>query len=275
MRVLITGGTGLLGSALVRTAAGAGHEVRVLSRRARAASEGVEYAVGDIASGVGLSAALEGVDAVIHAASDPRRPEEVDVGGSSRLVEAARAASVGHLIYVSIVGVDRIPVRYYRAKLKAEQIVASSGVPHTVVRATQFHAFVAWLISQAARVPLVLPLPSGFKFQPVDETEVAARLVRCLADGPRGRAGDFGGPEVLPLEEMAAAWMEAAGVRKKVLRLPLPGAAAASLRAEANTAPDGERGSVSWGEWLELNVSGVSGRQPANVRHSVSGRANS
>lgn len=254
MRVLLTGGTGRLGRALVRTTVSARHTVRVLSRRAQAASDGVEPSVGDIASGAGLDAALEGVDAVIHAASDPRRPDEVDVGGTGRLVEAAGAAGVGHLVYVSIVGVDRIPVQYYRRKLEAERIVAASRLPYTVLRATQFHTFVAWLISQAARVPLLLPLPSGFKFQPVDEAEVAARLVRCLADGPRGRTEDFGGPEVLPLEVLAASWMEAAGVRKKMLPLPLPGAAARAFRVGANTTPDGERGSVSWREWVARNV---------------------
>ncbi|HEX8072100.1 MAG TPA: NAD(P)H-binding protein [Pyrinomonadaceae bacterium] len=269
MRVLITGGTGLLGRALVRTAVGAGHAVRVLSRRARAAADGFEYAVGDVASGAGLDAALSGVEAIIHAASDPRRPEEVDVGGTRRLVEAACTAGVAHLVYVSIVGIDRIPVRYYRTKLEAEGIVAASGLPHTVLRATQFHAFVAWLISGAARVPFVLPLPAGFKFQPVDEAEVAEQLVRCLGEGPRGRADDFGGPEVLSLEEMAEAWMEATGVRKRMLRLPVPGALAAALRGGANTAPDGERGSVSWREWLARNVGrarGPAGRQQESPR---------
>ncbi|MBV9928179.1 MAG: NAD(P)H-binding protein [Acidobacteria bacterium] len=130
MRVLVTGGTGLLDRALVRSTVSAGHAARVLSRRTRAATEGVEYAVGDIAAGAGLDAALSGVEAIIHAASDPRRPEEVDVGGTRRLVEAARAAGVGHLVYVSIVGVDRIPVRYYRMKLEAEGAVAASGLPH-------------------------------------------------------------------------------------------------------------------------------------------------
>jgi uncharacterized protein YbjT (DUF2867 family) len=256
MRVFITGGTRLLGRALVRTADGAGLAVRVLSRRPRAAADGFEYAVGDVASGAGLDAALSGVEAIIHAASDPRRPEEVDVGGA-------------HLVYVSIVGIDRIPVRYYRTKLEEEGIVAASGLPYSVLRARQFHAFVAWLISEAARVPLVLPLPAGFKFQPVDEAEVAERLVRCLGEGPRGRADDFAGPEVLPLEEMAEAWMEAAGVRKRMLRLLLPGALAAALRGGANTAPNGERGSVSWREWLARNVGGARVAPAGNSRTSV------
>lgn len=82
-------------------------------------------------------------------------------------------------------------------------------------------------------------------------SEVAGRLAACLSDGPRGRLVDFGGPEVLALEGMAEAWMEANGVRKRLVRLPLPGVAAKALRAGRNTAPEGVRGRVRWREWLE------------------------
>ena len=126
-------------------------------------------------------------------------------------------------------------------------------MPHTTLRATQFHPLVAGFISKAARVPLLLPLPTGFKFQCVAEAEVAARLVGCLDEGPRGRVEDFGGPEVLTLGEMAVGWMEAKGVRKKLVPLPLPGAAAAAFRAGKNTAPHGARGSIRWRDWLALS----------------------
>jgi len=198
-----------------------------------------------------VRAAVDGADAIIHAATDPRRAEAVDVQGTRHLVEAARAAGVGHLVYVSIVGIEEIPVGYYRRKLAAEHVVASSGVPHTTLRATQFHSLVAALISKAARLPLLLPLPTDFKFQSVAESEVAARLISCLDAGPRGRLADFGGPEVLTLGEMASDWMEAKGVRKKLVRLPVPGAAAAAFREGRNTAPHGARGSVRWRDWLD------------------------
>lgn len=86
------------------------------------------------------------------------------------------------------------------------------------------------------------------------EAEVAARLFRCLAEGPRGRLVDFGGPEVLTLGQMAAAWMEVNGIRKKLLHLPLPGAAAKALRGGKNTAPDGVRGVIRWRVWLERRL---------------------
>jgi uncharacterized protein YbjT (DUF2867 family) len=219
-----------------------------MSRRPRPASvrEGVEWAQSDLATGEGL-----GADAVIHAASDPRRTREVDVEGTRRLVEASRAAGVRYLVYVSIVGIDEIPYYYYRSKLAAEQIVEASGVPHTILRATQFHSFVELCVASAARVPLVMPLPVAFKFQTVAQEEVAERLVVCLDEGPRGgRAPDFGGPEVLTLGEMAATWMEARGVRKRLVTLPLPGAVASAFRAGKNTTPATPRGRLRWRDWL-------------------------
>jgi uncharacterized protein YbjT (DUF2867 family) len=213
---------------------------------------GVEWARADLASGEGLSAAVEGVEAIIHSASDPRRAQEVDVGGTRRLTEAARLAGVAHLVYISIVGIDDIPYSYYRRKREAEEIIASSGVPYTNLRATQFHSLVDFLISKAARLPLVLPLPTDFKFQSVADAEVAARLVACLAEGPRGRV-EFGGPEVRTLGEMAATWLAAKGVRKRLVRLPLPGVVAANFRAGLNTTRDAERGTTRWREWLEQN----------------------
>lgn len=93
--------------------------------------------------------------------------------------------------------------------------------------------------SRRPRAPLPPPPPSGFKFQTVDESEVAARLIECVAQGLRGRVADFGGPDVPPLEEIPTAWTEAGGIMKTVVRLPVPGAAAAAFRTGANTAPGG------------------------------------
>jgi uncharacterized protein YbjT (DUF2867 family) len=191
------------------------------------------------------------VDAVIHAASDPRRHAAVDVDGTRRLAEAARAAGTAHLVYVSIVGIDQVPFAYYRSKLAAEQIVAASGVPHSILRATQFHSFIDTMTAGAARVPLILPLPTTFRFQSVDTGEAAERFVRAVQDGPGGRLPDFGGPEVLTWGEMAAAWKNARGVRGPTVHLPLPGPLAAAFRAGKTTLRDGgERGTIRWRDWL-------------------------
>jgi len=102
--------------------------------------------------------------------------------------------------HVSIVGIDRIPFAYYQRKLAAERLIAESGVPFSILRATQFHSFVATLLNEASRYPFVMPIPSGFFVQSVAVEEVAARLCRAIDDGPCGRLRDFGGPEVLPVK---------------------------------------------------------------------------
>src|SRR5919204_815960 len=214
MNVLVTGGTGTLGRLMVGALTRARHGVRVMSRRPRLASAaaGTEWAQADIASGDGVRAAFEGVDVVVHAATDPRHAEAVDVAGTRHAVEAAGAARIGHFMYVSIVGIDDIPFPYYKAKVAAEAIVTGSGVPHTIARATQFHALIDMLLSLLARVPVVMPTPAGVVFQSVAESEVAEYLVACLANGPRGRAADFGGPEILALGDMARTWTEVRGI---------------------------------------------------------------
>ncbi len=252
MRILVTGGTGTLGRALARAAGRAGHTVRIGSRHAR--PDGTppdrEWAQMDIAGGAGLPAALADVDCVVHAASDPQRSVAVDVAGASHLLEAARGARVAHFIHVSIVGIDRIPIRYYRSKLAAEQIVAAGGVPYSILRATQFHSFVDFQLTKAARVPLLMPIPTSFRIQSVAVSDVAEHLVERIAAGPGRRLPDLGGPEEMTLGEAAAHWRASRSVRKRVVNLPVPGKIGAAFRAGAATVPDGAHGVVRWQDWL-------------------------
>ena len=252
MRVLVTGATGQFGRALARAALAPGLVLRLQGRGAAAPdwAASFEWASADFADGRGVTEAVTGVDAIVHAASDPPRAAEVDVAGTRRLVAAAAAQSVGHLLYISIVGVDRIPHPYYRHKRAAEEIVAGGRVPWSILRLTQFHSFVANTIKRGARAPFVILLPTRFRFQNVDLADAAARTLRALAEGPGGRLRDYGGPEVLTLADAAATWRRARRVRKPIVNLPMFGARAAAFRAGFNTAPEGERGAVTFGDWL-------------------------
>ena len=158
--------------------------------------------------------------------------------GTRRLVQAARRAGDPHLVYVSIVGVDRIPLTYYRAKVDSERDVALSGLPWTTLRATQFHEFTADLLARLTRLPVV-PAPHGWRFQPVDVREVADRLVAAADVGPAGRLPDVGGPEVLTVADLAQAYLTATGRRRPVVPLPVPGRFSAAFRAGGNLSPDG------------------------------------
>ena len=231
---LVTGGTGRLGSLVVDRLRQAGHDVRVTSRRT-----GPNLFTVDWKTGAGLAAALDGVDVVAHCASSYK-----DVDMDRALAEAAADAEVSHLLYISIVGVDRIPIKYYRLKLAAEQIVEQSGVPYTILRATQFHDYVRSVFATLARVPMML-VPD-VSFQSVDLSDVADRLVGLAMAPPAERAADLGGPEIQKATDMARMYLRSAGRRRMVVPFRLPGKAFGGLRSGYHLAPDHADGRITF-----------------------------
>jgi uncharacterized protein YbjT (DUF2867 family) len=205
---------------------------------------------GDLATGLDLDKALAGAQIVVHAASDPRgNPWEVDVAGTRRLVQAVDRDRLQHLVYVSIVGVDRIPFNYYRAKFAAEQVLLASGLPVTLLRVTQFHDFVDSLLETARRGP-VLPVPMGWRLQPVDVDEVAAHIGVVAAAPPTGGVIEFGGPEELTAAEVARAWAAARGSGAHVVATPVPGRMGAAIRDGAALPSGGARGARTYAQHL-------------------------
>jgi uncharacterized protein YbjT (DUF2867 family) len=250
--VLVTGGSGVLGGLVVRRLLDAGASVRVLSRRTRppeTAPEKAEWVVGDLATGVGLHAALEGVGTVVHCASDSRKWKN-DVAAARRLADATRGSRPApHLVYVSIVGVDRVPFGYYRAKLTVERLLEESGLPLTVLRATQFHDLLLAVAQQLSRLPVV-PVPAGAVFQPVETAEVAGRLAELALGKPAGRVPDLGGPRVWDAADAVRAVLRASGRRRPVLPLPLPGKTMKAVRDGGLLARGGVRGRRGLEEFL-------------------------
>lgn len=172
----------------------------------------------------------------MHCASSPRGGDDVAAG---HLIEAARrAGTVRNLVYISIVGVDVVPLGYYKAKLKVERMLEASGLGVTILRTTQFHDLVAQLVETAAKLPLVpLPLPSGVRVQPIAVEEVAARLADLAVPTPSGRVPDMGGPEILPLTDLARTYLAATRRRRRIIPLRLAGKAYAGFRRGGHLAP--------------------------------------
>lgn len=204
MTILVTGGTGSLGTPTVALLKKAGHDIRVLSRTSGPF-------VGDLTTGTGLTEAFTGVDTVLHLATSAGSK---DTNQTRNAVAAAKQAGVGHFVYISIVGVDVVPYPYYRSKLASERIIEESGLAYTILRATQFHSFIAMFIKLQRRFPVILAV--DVPDQPIAVEEVAERLVELVAAGPSGRVADIGGPEQLRLLDAIATWQAAAGTRKPV-----------------------------------------------------------
>lgn len=251
-RALITGGTGTLGRELAKRLAAAGFTVRIMSRRDRSPDDdpAFDWARALLGTGEGLAEAVAGADLIAHCASSPFRDSvNVDVRGTERLLQSAQEASVSHFLYISIVGIDRIPLGYYSRKLAAERLIEESGLPWSILRATQFHTLIDMQLRALLRFPIGL-VPTDFRFQPIDAGEVADRMAEYAGQGPSGRLPDIGGPEVHTLGELARQWAEARGLRRRVIRLPLPGRIAAGFRQGLNCVPDSSYGEVTWGDWL-------------------------
>jgi uncharacterized protein YbjT (DUF2867 family) len=209
-KVLVAGGAGMLGRKVAKELTATGFRVRVMSRKPQPPNVPslTEWVQADLETGQGIADAVTGVDVVMHAASGPfKRTRQIDLDGTRFLLEQARAAGVAHVIYISIVGVDRIPYDYYRAKLAAEELVQQSGIPWSLLRATQFHYLVDLFFQAVTKVPLVMLLPTDLQCQSIAESEVANRLCEITVAGPAGRLPDLGGPEVLTAGEMARIWL--------------------------------------------------------------------
>ncbi|MGP4017217.1 SDR family oxidoreductase [Saccharopolyspora sp. 5N708] len=251
MRILVTGATGMLGRQVVPALREAGHDVVRMSRRP--APEGdTAWRRADLATGEDLAHAVGDVDAIAHLASSPYRgkyTQQTDVAGTRRLCAAARRAGVEHLLYVSIVGIDGVPWKYFKQKLAAEEHVRG-GVPWSIVRATQFYPAIDMVLTAAARLPL-LPVPSKVLGQPVDTAVVARRVAERLADGPAKEIANVCGPEVLTFQELADTWLAARGRRRATLPLHVPGALGKAFRAGELTLPNNPTPGPTWREWLE------------------------
>jgi uncharacterized protein YbjT (DUF2867 family) len=269
--ILVTGGTGGLGHRVVPRLRAAGRNVRVLSRRRHDSADGIEYVPGDLTKGEGVAAAVEGAEIVLHCAGTGRIKD--DTAQARNLVRAAQRAGVPHILNISVVGADRIPVKtamdrsmfaYFAAQRAVEVVIEESGLPWTNLRATQFHdGFILVMVRGMSSLPVV-PMPSGFRFQPIDADEVAARLADLTLGPPAGQVPDIAGPKIHDAEYLLRSYMAAVGKRRWVVKIPVGGAAAAAIRAGANLAPDHAVGHRTWEEFLAtLNASSDGAASPA------------
>lgn len=257
--ILVTGGTGILGRHVVSHLQAAGCKVRVLSRHSREVGEGVEFVAGDLATGEGITAAVEDSEIIVHCAGSSKGDEHKTLN----LVQAASGCGVRHLVYISVVGADRVPIvsgvdramfGYFASKLAAERVVVDSGLPWTILRATQFHDLIL-IVAQAMAMLPVMPTLAGIRFQPVDADNVAARLVQLALGEPAGMVPELGGPRVYSMADLLRGYLHARHLHRLIMPVWLPGQAARAYRAGANLAPDHADGTRTWEDFLTERLS--------------------
>jgi uncharacterized protein YbjT (DUF2867 family) len=202
MKIVVIGGTGLIGSRTVAQLKAAGHDVL-----AAGPSTGVNTLTGE-----GLAQALDGASVVIDTSNAPSFDPDVVRAffetSAKNLLDAERKAGVRHHVVLSIVGTDRMPDNgYFRAKLIQEKMVASAGIPYTIVRSTQFFEFLKG-IADASTVGNVVRLAGG-QFQPIAADDVAALLAALAQEAPRNGIVDIAGPERAPYDDIVRRYLQA------------------------------------------------------------------
>ena len=256
--ILLTGGTGTLGRAVTPLLQQAGCQLRVLSRQRRQDGDGIDFVVGDLATGAGVASAVDGITTIVHCAGTAKG----DDAKARHLVDAATRAATTHLVFISVVGADRVPVRsaidraqfgYFAAKRGAERVIEESGLPWTTLRAAQFYDGMLKVVQAMAKIP-VIPVPA-VRFQPIATGEVAARLVHLALGQPAGLVPDMAGPRVYSMKELVRSYLHAAGKHRLIMPIRAPGKAARAIRLGANLAPGQAVGKQTWEQFLHAELS--------------------
>ena len=213
MKIVVIGGTGLIGSKTVAILRQGAHEVVAASP-----GSGVNTITGE-----GLKAALAGAQVVIELANSPSFEDKAvleffETSGRNLLAAEAAAGDVRHHVALSIVGIDRSDNGYFRAKVAQEKLIEASGIPYTIIRSTQFLDFLGAIAASSADGNIVRISPG--LFQPIAADDVAAIVAEVALAAPRSGIVEIAGPERAPFDEIIARYLKAVGDPREVVRDP-------------------------------------------------------
>src|ERR1700753_1441610 len=244
MKIVVIGGIGLIGSKTAAILRQGGHEVIAASPKG-----GINSITGE-----GLKEVMAGAQVVVDLTNSPSFEDRAvleffEVSGRN-LLAAEAAAGVGHHVALSVVGTERTPENgYFRAKVAQEKLIEASGIPYTIIRATQFLEFLG-AIADSSMDGKVVRLPPGL-FQPVAADDVAATVAEVALAAPRNGIVEIGGPERAPFNEIVARYLKAIGDPREVVRAPEARYCGGRVE-ERSLVPLGEArlGHIGLDEWL-------------------------
>jgi uncharacterized protein YbjT (DUF2867 family) len=248
MKIVVIGGSGLIGSKLVDRLRQGGHEVVAASPRS-----GVNAITGE-----GLAEALADTEVVVDVANSPSFEDKAVLAffetSARNLLAAEAAAGVRHHIALSVVGTERLlESGYFRAKMAQENLIKASGIPYTIVRATQFFEFVGW-IAQSGTVGQTVRLPPAL-FQPISSDDVAAALADVAVAAPVNGMIEIAGPEAVRLTELVADFLRTTGDTREVIPDAHARYSDVQIDDRSLTPDDGARlGPTRYKDWLSRNA---------------------
>lgn len=240
MRIIVTGSTGRIGAPVYAALRDSGYDVVGLNRHGSNGHRPV-----DLLKDPDLASVFTGTDAVIHCAQQGTKS---DVAMALKLARAAKRAHISHLVSISIVGIDSIPLNYYRQRLLVERALMANFPRTTIQRTTQFHSLIDRLFTAQRLTPAVL-LPK-LPVQPISAYDVAGRLCDLALGSPMGRVQDIGGPQVLGFTELFSQWRKARGSKRRALPVSLPGRAFRAFETGYHLTPDNCWGKETFKEFL-------------------------
>ncbi|MFD3480601.1 SDR family oxidoreductase [Streptomyces sp. NPDC058695] len=241
MKIAVIGGTGLIGSQVVKNLNAAGHEAVPHSK-----STGI-----DVLTGQGLDEAVAGADTVVNLTNSPTFDEASPAffqTSMDNLLAAAHKGAVGHFVILSIVGTDQVPeLDYYRAKALQEKILSAGPIPYSIVRATQFMDFMDAVLSWTADADIVR-LPAT-PIQPIASKDVASAVAEVAAGAPLNGIRNIAGPEVFPLDELGRITLSHKGDSRTVVTDPTAGMFAA-VKGDILTDENASLAPTHYADWL-------------------------
>lgn len=251
--ILITGGTGTLGMEIVRQLLTKKCQVTILSTKNNPELPiGVRTLKADLTDKNSLDNVFKDYQIIIHCASNPLDSENVDIKGTMNLLQSINHKVSPHIVYISIVGIDKSSHTYYHNKYEVEKMIEKSRFPWTIIRITQFHDFVLHRIINSLDndVDSTFKVPKKMTFQSIATKDAAEIISDVVANDPKYSIITLGGPEVLDIKEMVKAYLDAASRSDKIEESVTDNSFYKIFTTGINLCPEKSVGNIKWKDYI-------------------------
>ncbi|CAF1102218.1 unnamed protein product [Adineta steineri] len=261
-KILVTGGTGVLGRALSNIFLANKTDFLITSRNQKNIineNDGMnsnsksKWLYMDLSKNKGINKVFNNnIDTILHLASMPMQNiqgQPADVILTKNLLDSIPKQNIKHLIYISIVGIDKIPFTYYRGKLECERLIKASGIPYSILRATQFHGFVEDFAVKLLKFPICM-VPKSIKVQPVQVEAVAMELNKILGQSPLNSTYEIGGKKIYEMKEIVDSLLNVRQEKKLMIPIPIMGKMLKAYAKGYGTCNNIALNSNTWEEYL-------------------------